>query len=371
MGALSRLDGGILRRAELFGERFQRPHDVLAGRGERVGLALRRAQRARLVGVSEEGDRRLGADQHEVARVGEGREGVVDRVGEEVDGDPPRPALHPRVERLREETRAGLRGDATRQRQARFTQGMAAHKQDRGLAGAQDLSNLGDCLGGDRRATLDGRQRGRPVRLVPGGVGGEDQGRDPTRRGHRRGHGSRPVARNRARVGRGPDPIREGPRDALDVGGERCVVLLVVGRVVADDVDHRRVGAPGVVHVGEPVGESWPQMQKGRSRPVRHARVAVGRARRNALEQPEHAPHFPDLVERRDEVHLRGARVGEADVHSRAGQRLEIFFSISLRTPPILGVDETVVSLGMGCYHRYLPTQASYLSARCSRPPAG
>ena len=81
---------------------------------------------------------------------------------EEIDGDPPRPAFHPRVERLGEETRAGLRGDATCKRQARFAQGLAAHKQDHGLAGAQDPSNLGDSLGCDRRSTLDGRQRAGP-----------------------------------------------------------------------------------------------------------------------------------------------------------------------------------------------------------------
>ena len=112
-------------------------------------------------------------------------------------------------------------------------------------------------------------------------------------------------------------------------------------------------------------------MQKGRSRPVRHARIAVGRARHNALEQPEHAPHIADLIQRRDEVHLRGARVGEADVHSRAGQRHDqacrpvhpfiAYAPVNKRTPN-LGLDETVVSLGMGCYRRYLPTRVSYLS---------
>ena len=121
----------------------------------------------------------------------------------------------------------------------------------------------------------------------------------------------------------------------------------MVGCVVADDVDHRRVGAPGVVHVGEPVGESGPEVQQGGSRPVRHAPIAVGRARDDALEQPEHAPHIPDPTERRDEVHLRGARVGEADLHSRAGQRLDQAFRpvhpfiayapVNKRTPPILG----------------------------------
>jgi hypothetical protein len=81
----------------------------------------------------------------------------VYRVGEEVDSDTPRPAFHPCVERLRKETRAALRGDATRKHQTRFAQGMATHKQDRGLAGAQDPSGIGDRLGGNLRATLDGR----------------------------------------------------------------------------------------------------------------------------------------------------------------------------------------------------------------------
>ena len=102
-----------------------------------------------------------------MARSGEGREGGVHRVGEDVDGDPPSPALHPRVERLREEACACLRGDATRQRQARFAQGVSAKKQDRRLAGAQDSSNIGDSLLRYRRATLDGRQRGGTVGLVP------------------------------------------------------------------------------------------------------------------------------------------------------------------------------------------------------------
>jgi hypothetical protein len=67
-------------------------------------------------------------------------------------------------------------------------------------------------------------------------------------------------------------------------------------------------------------------MQKGRGGLIRHARVAVGRTRRNALEQPEHAPHASDPVESRNEVHLRSARVGEADLHSRVGQRLDQAF---------------------------------------------
>jgi len=90
------------------------------------------------------------------------------------------------------------------------------------------------------------------------------------------------------------------------------------------------------VHVGQPVGESWPQVQKGRGGLVRHTRVAVSRARRNALEEPEHAPHASDPVESRNEVHLRCARVGEADLHPCAGQCLDqAFCSVHLFVPPL------------------------------------
>src|SRR3546814_4225861 len=40
---------------------------------------------------------------------------------------------------------------------------------------------------------------------------------------------------------------------------------------------------------------------------VRHAPVAVGGAGHHAFEQAKHAAHARHLVERRDEMHLRGA----------------------------------------------------------------
>ena len=101
----------------------------------------------------------------------------------------------------------------------------------------------------------------------------------------------------------------------------------MIGRVIADDVHHRRRGLHGVVQVGKAVGEAGAQMQQRRRGFLRHARVAVGRAGRHALEQREHAAHALDAVERRDEMHFRRAGIGEADIDAAADQRPHQTFS--------------------------------------------
>ena len=61
-------------------------------------------------------------------------------------------------------------------------------------------------------------------------------------------------------------------------------------------------------------------MQQRRGRRALHPVIAVGGARHHALEQAEHAAHALDPVKRRDKMHLRGARIGEADVHAARDQ---------------------------------------------------
>ena len=82
----------------------------------------------------------------------------------------------------------------------------------------------------------------------------------------------------------------------------------------------------GVVQVGDPVAEAGTEVQQRRRRPTAHARVPVGGAGDDPLEQSEHRAHPRLAVERGDEVHLRRARVREADVDvvvdERADQRL-------------------------------------------------
>jgi hypothetical protein len=115
--------------------------------------------------------------------------------------------------------------------------------------------------------------------------------------------------------------LASGEVRTLDVGGQRRVVLDVIGRVLADDVDDRRVGLLRVVQVGRRVGEAGTEMEQGAGRLVEHAGVAVGRSRHDAFEQAEDAAHAVDLVQRGDEMHFRRAGIGETDVDLVLDQR--------------------------------------------------
>ena len=79
----------------------------------------------------------------------------------------------------------------------------------------------------------------------------------------------------------------------------------------------------GVVQVRQPVAEPGPEVQQRGRGLVGHPPVAVGRARGDAFEQREHAAHLGHRVQRRDEVHLRRAGVGEAHVDTRVDQRAQ------------------------------------------------
>ena len=96
-------------------------------------------------------------------------------------------------------------------------------------------------------------------------------------------------------------------RDALDVRGERRVVLDVIRRVLAHDVDDGGTGLLRIVEVGEAVAETGAQVQQRRRGILGHAPIPVRRARHHALEQAEHAADAVHLVQRGHEMHLRRA----------------------------------------------------------------
>ena len=77
----------------------------------------------------------------------------------------------------------------------------------------------------------------------------------------------------------------------------------------------------GVVEVGEAVGEADAEMEQHGGGAAGHARVAVGRARRDVLVQAEHAAQPRLGVERLDDAHLGRARVREHRHDARAPQR--------------------------------------------------
>ena len=146
---------------------------------------------------------------------------------------------------------------------------------------------------------------------------GQDQRRDRPGRGRRGRDRLGGVGGDVGRGQRAPHPAGDRAGDGVDVGLQRRVQPLVRAGVVADDVDHRRPGAAGVVQVGQPVAHARAQVQQRRGGAAGHPRVPVGRAGGHALEQGEHRAHVGDVVQRGDEVHLRGAGVGEADVDPR------------------------------------------------------
>ena len=154
----------------------------------------------------------------------------------------------------------------------------------------------------------------------PGRVGGQDQRRDAPGRGARLRDRLRGIARHMVGFGHPVHPVRHRTRQAFDVAGQRRVVLQVIGGVIADDVDDRRAGALGVVQVGQAVGQARAQVQQGRRRLFRHARIAVGGAGHHAFEQAQHAAHLRLAVQRRDEMHFGGAGIGETGVDT-AGQQ--------------------------------------------------
>ena len=189
--------------------------------------------------------------------------------------------------------------------------------------------------------------------LAPRDVGRQHERRDLTGRTERRGHRVGRVRADLAGLRRPADEPRHVARHRLDVGLELRVVLLVVRRVVADDVDDRRLALARVVQVGEPVAEARPEVQQGGRGPAGHAAVAVGRAGRDAFEQREHAAHLGHRVERGDEVHLRRARVHEAGVdtarNERADECLGAVHDVSLSFSPGPPESKIVPGLRMPC----------------------
>src|SRR4051795_6196279 len=86
------------------------------------------------------------------------------------------------------------------------------------------------------------------------------------------------------------------------------------GCVATDEVDDGRARTSSVVEIGQAVGQTWPEMEKGGGGFRRHAPVAVCSAGCYALVQAKDGAQTCLLVEARDEMNLGCTRVGEADL---------------------------------------------------------
>ena len=196
--------------------------------------------------------------------------------------------------------------------------GGAAQHQHGVLAAADGIGGRAHGLGrGARRGVArrdHGRRRAR-WQVRPGGVGRQDQRGNIARLASRDGDGLGRVGRDRASGERAPHPMRHGPRHSLDITGQRCVVLHMIGGMIAHDIDHGRARALGVMQVGQAIAQARPQVQQRGGGLVGHARITVGGAGHDTFEQAQHAAHVRLAIQRRHKVHLGRARIGKADVH--------------------------------------------------------
>ncbi len=298
--------------AERVGERREGRRRVVLGRGQRRE-GSGRSQATPPVGVAEERHRlaRASEDDEVEARQRLGR--LLREVGEPCDPRHPSPALEPRREGLAVEPRPAHGGDARRGAEAFASQGLRAEQERRRARLAQAGGRRFHVSPGAARRGSAHRRRGTSG-WIPLTVGGDDQRGDAARRAARRGERGGEVAREIRGRNAPAHEARDRRGQRLDVGAERRVEREVPARVVADQVDDRRARAPGVVQVGEPVGEAGPEMEQHEGGASRHAGIAVGRAGAHALEEPEHRPHAADRVERGHERHLGRPRVREAEL---------------------------------------------------------
>ncbi len=268
---------------------------------------------ARCSGPAEHRDGVRRSDEHDVIDPVQEARRLLRKIPEPLDARRARAALHACGERLHEHPTAGSLRDARHVLQGAAAACRTAEVQGAGLAPPQNAHGRRDARRVGRRCS---RRRGC-------GSGGRARQALKIRRNDERRHlarrrrGGRQRARDvradglhvRARL----DPPHRCS-ECGDVARERRIAGAVPRRVIADHVHHGCVRTPGVVEIGEAVRQPRPQMQERHRGAPGHAAEPVGGARTDALEEAEHRTNAADGIQRRDERHLRRARVREADV---------------------------------------------------------
>ncbi len=315
------------RGGERVSQASQRVADILLGARQNVQAGVFGKEVTRPARIGEGRHRRRRSDEHDVPRVRQNGHGLVDAVREARDRVAASPAFDARVERSSDQLRAGRGGDAVGVRDHRQTNGRAPENQCDRLAPAQDRRDLIDHV----RRYLVRRQGGkwcalRPA-VVPAGVGGGNQRRDLAGSGACRLNGRRRVLSDGRDRSDNARPRRQAARPALGIRCQRRIEWAMIARLVPDDVDDRRAGAARVVEIGQAVRKAGAAVKQRDRGLLRNAAVAVGGTRRDALEQAQHATHARNTIERRDEMHLAGARIGEAGRHAGCEKRPNQSFS--------------------------------------------
>lgn len=88
----------------------------------------------------------------------------------------------------------------------------------------------------------------------------------------------------------------------------------MIGRLIANDVHDAGASTPRIVEIAHAVCEARATMEQCASWLARNPVITVSHASDNVLLKAENTMHAWDAIERSDEVHLAGARIGEACV---------------------------------------------------------
>ena len=110
----------------------------------------------------------------------------------------------------------------------------------------------------------------------------------------------------------------------------------MIDGLVADDIDDAAARPSRIVQTSKTVGEAGAAMQQGASGLFGHPPISVGGTGDDVFLQAEDAFHAGNAIQRGDEMHLAGPRVGETDLDPAAEQRVhQAFGSVHRDLPPV------------------------------------
>ncbi len=97
---------------------------------------------------------------------------------------------------------------------------------------------------------------------------------------------------------------------------------MVIG-MIANNINHRRIGTACIVQVGNTVCHARPEVQQGSGGFASHACITIRGSGAYTFEKSQYGAHAGYPVQRLHQVHFRGAGVGNAQVYATIGEGLD------------------------------------------------
>jgi hypothetical protein len=88
--------------------------------------------------------------------------------------------------------------------------------------------------------------------------------------------------------------------------------------VIADNIQHRRESATGIVQIGQAIGETHSQVKQAHGWLPRHPPIAIGSTSRHVFMQAEDTAQAWHRIQSHYQGQLRGARISKTDFNAGA-----------------------------------------------------